>query len=277
MVLTLVTNKKSKGKAKASSPSLTNSRNKTSLVLRAPPAPKAVTTSAASKPAVTHPPSAAAATIISKSTQPQNEPPPVPLASKPRPKAKSFAQMAKVNISSSKFAPASSHEDFLCLLQLKEAFPDLSQATIISMYQASLGVAKASQRSPSYPAVSRTLKMTTQRPTRCQVLIPLAPAAAEVVVANTASAVEFCNKGLVNTHSKLRVESVRKAWDDVSMSTNSVASAAELEVIKQWLKRTAGLGENTEIEPCLLQSKSFLKILGVSYWDSKSFMSITPV
>ena len=53
---------------------------------------------------------------------------------------------------------------------------------------------------------------------------------------------------------------MRKAWDGVSMSTNSVASAAELEVIKQWLKKTAGLGESTEVKPRLPQSKSFLKI-----------------
>ena len=49
------------------------------------------------------------------------------------------------------------------------------------------------------------------------------------------------------------------------MSTNSVASVAELEVIKQWLKKTAGLGEVTEVEPRLSQSKSFLKVLGVPY------------
>ena len=49
------------------------------------------------------------------------------------------------------------------------------------------------------------------------------------------------------------------------MSTNFVASIAELEVIKQWLKKTAGLSECTEVKPCLPQSKSFLKILGVLY------------
>jgi len=147
------------------------------------------------------------------------------------------------------------------------------------MHQASLGVARASQGSPSHPSVSRTLKMTTQGPTRHQVLIPLAPAAAEVVVANAASAVESCNKGLVSTRSKLRVESVCKAWDSVSMSTSSIASVAELEVIKQWLKKTAslaGLGEVTEIEPHLPQSKSFLKVLGIPYWDSKTSLPITP-
>ena len=60
------------------------------------------------------------------------------------------------------------------------------------------------------------------------------------------------------------------------MSTNSIASAAELEVIKQWLKKTAGLGEITEVEPRLPQSKSFLKVLGVLYWDSKTSLPIIP-
>ena len=62
----------------------------------------------------------------------------------------------------------------------------------------------------------------------------------------------------------------------MSMSTNSVASVAELEVIKQWLKKTAGLGEVTEVEPRLPQSKSFLKVLGVPYWDFKTSLPVTP-
>ena len=250
-VFTLVTNKKGKEKAKVSSPPPTNSRNKILLVSRAFPAPKAVTANTASKPAAICPFSAAAASTTPKPTQSQNGPLLVSLASKPKPKAKSFAQAAKANIPGPKFALSSSHEDFLQLLQLKEAFPNFPQATIISMHQVSLDVARASQRSSSCPFVSRTLKMTTQEPTRCQVLIPLTPAAAKVVVANTVSAVESCNKSLVSTRSKLRVESVCKAWDGVSMSTNSVTSIAELEVIKQWLKKTAGLGEVTEVEPRL--------------------------
>jgi len=52
--------------------------------------------------------------------------------------------------------------------------------------------------------------MTTQGPTRCQVLILLTPATAEIVVANAALVVESCNKGLISACSKLRVESVCK-------------------------------------------------------------------
>ena len=59
------------------------------------------------------------------------------------------------------------------------------------------------------------------------------------------------------------------------MSTNFVASVAELEVIKQWLKKVAGLATSTVVEPCLPQSKSFLKILGVLYWGNNSSLPIT--
>jgi len=98
VAFTLVTNKKGKRKTKVPFPP-TNSRNKILLVSRAPPVPKTVTTSVASKPAATHPSSAVAATIFPKPAQPQSTSLLVPLASKPRPKVKSFAQAAKANSS----------------------------------------------------------------------------------------------------------------------------------------------------------------------------------
>ena len=102
-------------------------------------------------------------------------------------------------------------------------------------------------------------------------LISLDIPTAEVVVANAATAVESCNRGLVEAHSKLRVKSVRKTWNRISMSTNFVASAAELDVIKQWLKKVAGLAASTVVEPRLPQSK----ILGVPYWGNNSSLPIT--
>ena len=42
------------------------------------------------------------------------------------------------------------------------------------------------------------------------------------------------------------------------------------------MKKTAGLGKVTKVEPHLPQSKSFLKVLGVPYWDSKTFLPVTP-
>ena len=145
-------------------------------------------------------------------------------------------------------------------------FPDLSIEKVLAMHQSGFGASASPNREGVvYSGTSRAPKMTTHGPTRCQVLIPLDTPTAEVVVANAATAVKSCNRGLVEAHSKLRVESVHKAWDGISMSTNFVASAAELEVIKQWLKKVVGLAASTVVKPRLLQSKFFLKILGVSY------------
>ena len=85
---TLVTNKKRKSKGKVPSPlsgTSSNSRSKTSLVSRTLSLPKAVTT----RPVTT----------TSKTIQAQITLPSVSLASKPKPKIKSFAQAIKANVS----------------------------------------------------------------------------------------------------------------------------------------------------------------------------------
>jgi len=160
VTFTLVTNKKSKRKAKVSSLiSSTNSGNKILLVSRAPSVLKTVTTSTASKPAATCPFSAVVATMTSKPAQLQNASPLVLLAFKPKPKVKSFVQAAKANNLAQqtlRLTSTSSHENFLYLLQLKEAFSNLLQATIIFMHQASLGSVGASQGSLSHPTVFST-------------------------------------------------------------------------------------------------------------------------
>ena len=56
------------------------------------------------------------------------------------------------------------------------------------------------------------------------------------------------------------------------MSTNFIALVAELKVIKQWLKKTVGFSETTEMKS---QSKSFLKVLDVSYWNFNTSLLIT--
>jgi len=196
----------------------------------------------------------------------------------PKQASKSFAQVARSGNSQStpRFALASAHLEYESLLCLCDMFPDLPMEKILAMYQSSFGASASPNRGDAvHSSASRTLKMTTHRPTRHQVLIPLDTPIAEVIVANAATAVEFSNRGLVEAHSKLRVESVCKPWDGIFMSTNFVVLAAELEIIKQWLKKVAGLAASTMVEPHLPQSKSFLKILSIPYWGNNSLLSIT--
>jgi len=248
---TTVTNKKSKGKGKvppSTNPSAPSQNVPTPapVVSRAPPPP----------------PPAKTATV--KLT-------PVKVATKlqvPKQASKSFAQAARSRNSQStpRFALASTHLKYKSLLRLCNMFPDLPMEKVLAMHQSGFGVSASPNRGGAvHPGVSRAPKITTHGLMRRQVLISLDTPTAEVVVANAATAVEFCNRGLVEAHSTLKVELVGKAWDGISMSTNFVASAAELEVIKQWFTKVAGLAASTVVEPYLLQSKSFLKILGVLY------------
>jgi len=194
---TTVTNKKSKGKGKV--PPSTNlsapSQNVPTLVpvaLRAPPPPPPAKTATA-KP-----------TPAKVATKPQA----------PKQAPKSFAQAACSGNpqSTPRFAPASAHPEYESLLRLCDMFPDLPMEKVLAMHQSGFSASASPNRGGAvHSGASRAPKMTMHGPTRHQVLIPLDTPTAEVVVANAATAVEFCNKGLVEAHSKLRVESVRKA------------------------------------------------------------------
>jgi len=145
------------------------------------------------------------------------KPTPAKVATKPQmPKQapKSFVQVAHSGNSQStpRFALASAHPEYESLLRLRDMSPDLSMEKVLAMHQSGFGASASPNRGGTvHPDASRVPKITTHGPTRCQVLIPLDTSTAEVVVANAATAVESCNRGLVEAHSKLRVESVRKA------------------------------------------------------------------
>jgi len=83
---------------------------------------------------------------------------------------------------------------------------------VLAMHQSGFGASASPNRGNTvYSGALKVPKIITHGPTRHQVLILLNILTTEVVVANTATAVESCNRGLVKAHSKLRVESVHKA------------------------------------------------------------------
>jgi len=194
---TTVTNKKSKGKGKVPSstnPSAPSQNVPTSVpvVSRVPPPPLPAKT-ATVKPIP--------AKVATKPQAPKQAP-------------KSFAQAAHSgNLQSTpRFAPASAHPEYESLLRLCDMFPDLPMEKVLAMHQSGFGASASPNRGGAVSSGAlRAPKMTTHGPTRRQVLIPLDTFTAEVIVANAVTAVESCNRGLVEAHFKLRVESVHKA------------------------------------------------------------------
>jgi len=195
---TTVTNKKHKDKGKvpfaANPPSSQSAPPATpAVVSRTPPLCPQPAKTAVAKP-----------TTAKVATNPQ--------ASKVAPK--SFVQAAHSGNTqpTPRFAPASAHPEYESLLRLRNMFPDLPLEKVLAMYQSGFGAGAAPNKEGTiHSCASRAPKMTTHGPTRHQVLIPLDSPTSEIIVANAALAVESCNRGLVDAHSKLRVESVCKA------------------------------------------------------------------
>ena len=91
-------------------------------------------------------------------------------------------------------------------------FPNLPMEKVLAMHQSGFDASASPNRGNTvYSGTLKVPKIITHGPTRHQVLIPLDIPTTEVVVVNTATAVESCNRSLVKAHSKLRVESVHKA------------------------------------------------------------------
>jgi len=166
-LFTTVTNKKNKGGGKvclSTNPSVPfqNVPTPTPVVSRVPSSPPPATTAAI------------------KPTKPQV----------PKQAPKSFAQAAHSGNSQSipRFALASAHPEYKSLLCLCDMFPDLPMEKVLAMYQSGFGASASPNRGGTvHSGASKAPKMTTHRPTRCQVLILLDTPTAEVVVANAAT------------------------------------------------------------------------------------------
>ena len=118
----------------------------------------------------------------------------------------------------SRFVLAFAYPKYKSFFHFHDIFSDLSMEKVLAIHQSGFDASVSFNRgSTVHSGTLRAPKMMTYRPTRCQVLIsPNAPTT-EVIVVNAATV----------------VESVCKAWDGISISTNFVTSVAELEVIKQ--------------------------------------------
>ncbi|KAF5347006.1 hypothetical protein D9756_011009 [Leucocoprinus leucothites] len=193
-------------------------------------------------------------------------------------KKTSFADAARRGVQPTSSTSTSSNIDGVKMREMILAFPDLSYDKVLAMYKASFGSAQsqAPELTSTTSAIRAKPKMTTHGPTRRQVLIPFEGNIIADRIKDFNKASEFCNRGLTAAQSKLRVESVRESYNGISIATSGVATSADLETIKSWLKKAWQLGDAIPVEPRLPQSKSFLKIVGVPYWVANSSNPLSP-
>jgi len=142
------------------------------------------------------------------------------------------------------------------ILKLRETFPSLPASKILEMH-------KAGQKNNN---PTPRVQTTTKRPSRKNVLIPLEPTHKNLIYNKANEHVAALNNLFKSYKSKVRVDCFRLSLNGMSITTSEVASPSDLSIMEKYFKGLEDLS-NTDISPRLPQSKSYLKILGVPYFN----------
>ena len=163
---------------------------------------------------------------------------------------KSYVQASKSNISQKV-------ED---VLQLKEAFPSLSADEVGKILKV-----KDSGEGNKKPRIN----MTTRGPLRREVIIPMTKVNAELIINLAHIHISNVNKCLKNSKSDTFADFIRFNVNGITITTNKPASGIDLSTIEKYLKNIENVNPESIESPCLPKSKSYMKIIGLSY-SSKS-------
>ena len=115
--------------------------------------------------------------------------------------------------------------------------------------------------------VKPKIQITTKGPLRKHVLILLDKSDKEKVLNQVNEHVALINNLLKSYKSKVSINCVQTSWNEVTITTNVVASTSDLSLIEQYFKGLKDL-ITTDVSPRLPQSKSYLKILGIFYYGN---------
>ncbi|CAA7261914.1 unnamed protein product [Cyclocybe aegerita] len=108
---------------------------------------------------------------------------------------------------------------------------------------------------------------TSEGPTRKQVLVSFGGTPPDLTKFFTESAVRAANGYLRDGRSMLKVTSIVRAYDGLSLVTPAVASLSDLDILRNFIHESLPTG--TPFEVALPSSTSFIKILDVPYFDPK--------
>jgi len=112
------------------------------------------------------------------------------------------------------------------------------------------------------------IQMTTKGPSRKQVIIPMSMDNNTTFTKNSVLYVANINRLLKNAKSDVVADFIRSNPNDPVIVTNKVANQSDLQIISQYIRRSEDINELQVEEPCLPQSKSYLKIIGIPFFPN---------
>jgi len=161
---------------------------------------------------------------------------------------KSYAQASKNNVSTAK------------VLKIKKTFPTLNAEKIDQVNNIVNGSSKPKLK----------IQMTIKGPSRKQVIIPMSKDNADVFIKNSSLHVSSMNRQFWNAKSVILIDYIHAKPLGITVVTNKVAQPSDLMLIDQYIKNSNEVNALQVEEPRLPKSKSYLKIIGISYYPHNS-------
>ena len=109
------------------------------------------------------------------------------------------------------------------------------------------------------------INMTTRGPLRKEVIIPITNHIAELIVNSAHTHITDGNKCLKNSKSDIITDFIRSTNNGIIITTNKPANDLNLSTIEKYLKSIQNVNSNSIESLCLPKSKSYMKIIGLSY------------
>jgi len=110
--------------------------------------------------------------------------------------------------------------------------------------------------------------MTTKGPFRKQIIVPISNNNISSFMKNSSAHVTNLNRLLRNAKTEVAVDFIKSDPIGLVIVTNKVAVQSDLQIIDQYVKKSDNINELQVEEPCLPQSKSYLKIIGIPYFPN---------
>jgi len=157
---------------------------------------------------------------------------------------KSYAQVSK--------APANTSE----VLKISKAFPALNVEKIDQINNIVKGVTKPKPK----------IQMTTKGLLRKQVIILMSKENIDFFMKNSSLHVANINRQFCNAKSKILIDYIHAKPLGITIVTNKVSQQSDLMITDHYIKNSNNVNSLQVKEPRLPKSKSYLKIIGISYY-----------
>ena len=157
---------------------------------------------------------------------------------------KSYAQALRQNISTSE------------VIKMKKVFSSIDTKKIDQINNIVKGT----------PKMKPHIQMTMKGLLRKHIIIPISNENNSKFMKNSSTYVTNINRTLRNVKSEVLVDFICSDPLNIIVVTNKVFLQSDLQIIEQYVKNSNDINTLQVEVPCLLQSKSYLKIISISFF-----------